>query len=544
MALDAGIITAQVSTKESELKDRTNRQDRDFKRWQLETTTKRDSLRDNDIDIVSNGLRTFADEVHSKLASADMTIAVRLAEAEGDDKRDDVGKLERLLQFAFEKGDERLISLLLPPLRDFTIWCASIRGWVAGRYLVRKEGNDVIFDLMPWDPRWVTYEVNKWRAYKTFRSREELEEDYKKKINIPLHWFNPFSKTPNNLAVIDYWKYEKKGATNAVVCNNTFLKEPKHYDISMPVLLMPIATSPLIRGLSQSEDENYGDSIFAPIRDISKKRDQFGSIIATHANLRAKQPLLHYHDAGIPEIKSTIQTADGVLNLVRGKQEIKPTPMEDIAPTVIEMFNWFEREFEKGSLPTVGINNPNPQSGTLQNLVQEARNIVFNPQLRLLNTYYAGICRLIEEQLISNGIKVDVQTIQDNKYYTTQVTPVDLKKPHIIKVEFSTGTPWSQMDKAQQAQMLRDLGLPIEWVWENILKIQDPKMLGDLAAIELFEHSPKGAKKKAAEALIRLRGDEVAAESLVRELDREETQEDMAIEQMAFGGEEEPPEGF
>ena len=236
MALEASVITAQVATKESELEDRTNRQDRDYARWQMETTNEKDGLRDNDIDIVSNGLRTFADEVHSKLASAEMTIAVRIAEAEGDDNRDDVGKLERLLQFALEKGDERLISLLYPPLRDFTIWCASIRGWVAGRFLVKKDGDDVVFDLMPWDPRWVTYEVGKWRAYKTFRSKDELEDEYKKKISISSHWFNPFSKTPDNLAVIDYWKYEKEGVTNAVVCNNTFLKEPKRHDSGVAVV--------------------------------------------------------------------------------------------------------------------------------------------------------------------------------------------------------------------------------------------------------------------------------------------------------------------
>ncbi len=531
---------------------RTNRQDRDFEDWNLSeapyqldynsTTKVITGVHSTDMTIISNSLRTFADEVHSKLASAEMQIAVRMAEAEGGDKRDDVGKLERLLQFAFEKGDERLISMLLPPLRDFTIWCASIRGWVAGRYLVYKSGDKVVFDLMPWDPRWVTYEVGKdgflWVAYTTFRSKEGLKYEYKKEGSQ-----SDGSQYENK--VIDFWEFVTPEKTrNSVIYNQEFVKKPKTYKMSMPVIVMPVATRPPVTGLG-SELGGYGESIFASIRGMNKSRNEFASIIATHAKILAKQPLLHYHDAGVAEIKSTVQYADGVLNLIKGKQEIQPTPMKEMSPTVVQIFNWMEERVERGSLPYTRVNAPQPQSGTLEGMVQEARNIVFNPQLRLLGTYFAEICRKLEEQMISQGIEVDVRTIQDNKYFETKITPVDLKKPHIIKVEFTTGTPASQMDKAQQAQMLRDLGLPEEWVWENILKIQDPKMLADLAAIELFEHSPKGAKKKAIEALIRLRGDEVGAESLVRELDREETQEEMALAQVAGQAEQAPPlEGF
>ena len=550
--MDAVQTTEMVDDKELELNERLTRMDEDFERWDLTepaylslggisfpSVSQTKTLvggHENDIRVVANTLRTFADEVHSKLASAEMQIMVRMAEAEGEDKRTDMAKLERLLMFAFEKADEWLIAQLLPPFRDQTIWCASIRGWVAGRFPVYKDGDNVTFGLFAYDPRWVTFNAGKngllWGNHKTFRSAADLENEY-----------NFTAKEELDNPVYDFWKLVEPGkVVNDVICDKVIRHSETLKMNSLPILIMPVATRPPVIGKGRSDIRGYGDSIFASVRGVNAVRNEFASIVATHANLLAKQPMINYKDDQGIEIKSTVYFAEGVINLPRGHNELVAAPMKEISPSVIQILNWLEDMVETATLPKTRVGSP-PQSGTLQNLIQEARNIVFNPQLRLLGTYYAGICRLIEEQLINNKIRVDVKTMQENKYFETKVTPVDLKEPHVIKVEFTTGSPWTQMDKAQQAQMLRDLGLPEGWIWENILKIQDPKGLADLAAIELFEHSPKGAMKRAVEALIETRGDVEGAQSLIRDLDRLETQENMAV-QPEVPVEEAPLEGF
>jgi len=537
---DASEITNKVKSKFDDFTDLHTRMDRDFSTWKL-VTSDYDIKIDNktkkhgsNINIISNDPRTNCDDIHSILSSSDRQISVRMAE-EGEDKRSDIGKLERLFEFLLQKGDERLVRLLLPPLKESLIWFSLVRGWAAGRFLTYMKDGNIIPDYMSLDPRWLVYSVGAeglaWTGYKTFRSKDELESDYEKVIKTP--WHMPW-ETEKNIEVIDYWKRLGKGKVgNCVVSSGQFLKETEVYDMtSMPILIMPVTTRPPVAGVDGTNElEGYGESTFASYRDINGVRNRFLSMVASWANLKSNQPLLNYTTSKGREIPaSAVFNVPGeVIELEMGEQKLEASPMQEIPSTVIGMLDFLNSRVERGMLPDVSMGSP-PPSGTLYNLVQERGNKIFNPQLRNLDYFYADICRLIEEQIISDKLKIKVKTEEKRKYYEFQVTPIDLKKPHIIKVEHTARTPWTQLDTAQQAQMLKQLGLPDGWIWENILKVQDPKLLADLAAIELFEHSPKGAMKRAVEALIETRGDIAAAQSLVEDMDRLQTQEEAVVQ--------------
>lgn len=519
---DATEITKKVETREGDFEARNTRMDSDFERWNLTekglptdydiTTKALTGAHETDVEIVSNDLRTYSDNVQAILSDAEMQIFVRMAEAEGEDKRDDIGKLERLFRFALAMADERLRRMLLPPLRESLIWYSLVRGWVAGRFLIWKDtSRNAIFDFLSLDPRWLTYEVGSeglmWTGYKTFRPGAALKAEY-----------NHDAKDKEDNPVIDYWKQLEKGKiSNAVICDETFLYGPKTYDmLSFPILVTPVATRPPITGSTGSEKGGYGDSIFAPARSINEIRNRFASIVATHANLLAKQPVINYYGKKGIQLKDTVYLAEAVLNLPAGENKLEPAPMKEISPTVVSIMNWLSEQMERATLPNIPVTTP-PPSGTLYNLVQEAGNRVFNPQLKNLSYFYADILRLTEEQLVSNKIKVDVRQEEKRKYFEVQVTPVDLKKPHMIKVEFTARTPWTQLDTYQIADMAKRLGLPDAFIHEYILKLPDPKGLGDLSAIELFEHSPKGAMLRAISALMKT-GRQDEAEDIMRDL--------------------------
>lgn len=526
MENDATEITKKIEEKEKDSSDLFDRMDEDFKLWDLVkvsypseyklTTKVPTGTHETDVEVVSNDPRTFSDKVQARLSDAEMQIIVRMAEAEGEDKREEIGKLERLFYFALDKGDEMLRTLLLPPLREQLIWYSLVRGWLAGRFLVYKgEGKDVIFDLKAWDPRWVTYEVGAngllWAAYKTFRSQASLLDEYD---------YEPKKKRDN--VVIDYWKFESEGKiSNAVICDKKFLKGPDEPDSlldlpSMPILIMPVATRPPIAGSLGGEAKGYGESVFAAIRGINTTRNKFASIAATHANILSKQPMINYYGEQGIQLHTTPYLAEAVINLPEGHNRLEAPQMKELSPTVVGILDWLSAQMERGTLPNVPIDKP-PPSGTLYNLVQEAGNKVFNPQLKNLSYFYADICRLIEEQLITGKLNVKVKQEEKRKYYETQVKPVDLKRSHVIRVEFTARTPWTQLDTYQVADMAKRLGLPDAFIHEYILKLPDPKGLADLSAIEMAEHSPKLAMVRAIEALMKA-GREDEAEQVMQDL--------------------------
>ncbi|MBU1082424.1 MAG: hypothetical protein KKB59_18205 [Spirochaetes bacterium] len=542
MEKDASKIISKVATKEAEFKARFERMDNDFDIWDevtslndkaIDKTTKRHA---SDIEIISNDLRLHADGVQSIISASEMQVRVFMAEAEGEDKSDDIGKLERLFRFAQEEADKRLIKLLLPPMRETIIWCSAIRGWTAARILVEKgEKGSVIFNLMPLDPRWLTYEVGAdgllWTAYKTFRSRDSINSEYNEGVG-DTPWWKSLGKNESDLEVIDYWAYEGKGEmANAVVCDNQWLKEPETYDMrSMPIIIIPVATRPSITTISNSKERavaGYGDSIFAPIRVINGLRNRYASMVATHADKLARQPLINYKDGQGRELNFQTNVPGSVIELEMGHNKLEPSPMKEISPTTIGMLDWLTNQVESALLPRVDIGRP-PPSGTLYSLVQETGNRVLNPQLQNIETFYAEMFRLIEEQLIDGGIRVNVKQENERKYFETKVTPVDLKKPHIIEVTFTARTPYEQLETAQIADMLQRAGIPQRWIWEHIYKFSDPKLMEDLAVMEIYEHSPQGMQKRIVEVLMD-KGYVFEAKKLIAQMDTMEAQEQGVI---------------
>lgn len=497
---------------------RFKRMDNDFKLWDMVDVKYEEGP--TAINVTSNSPRTFADNVQTKLSAADRQISIRMAEKEGEDKRDDIAKLERLLEFAFETADKRLVGMLMPVLRDYLIWTAIIRGWDAARILVYKSGKDVIFDFTPLDPRWLVFDVGgdglTMTSYKTFRSKDDLSNAYPN--------FKPSGKE-DSLPVYERWWSKSGEIWNAVACEDTFLIKPKLYNLpSLPILIMPVATRPMVITGGEAKTERYGDSIYAPNRTIYPLKDKFASMWFTHAKLLYKQPLFNYYKSGgMTNIEDTILEPERIIDIPADTNEIVASPLQEVSPTLVNAMNLVRMWEEQGSLPALELTSP-PASGTALGIIEEARSRIFGPQLRLLDRFYTAMCYMIEEQLLEGKIKVDVKSEIERKYYEVTVTPIDLKKPHIIKVEHTSTSAWSELATLTKAEMAKRLGWPDEFVWEHICKIPDPKGLADMAAVEVAEHSPMFAMKRAIEILLDQRRKE-DAELVMRNMYNLEMQE-------------------
>jgi len=515
-----------------------SRMDSDFDMWKLKNESSGISydhatkvlkgIRDTDIHFTSNNPRSFADHVCARLSQADMQIIIRMAEKEGKDRRDDIAKLERLMAFAFDKADERLTTMLmLPPLRDFLIWCGAIRGRMAARVLVYKDGDNLIFDFLPLDPRFIRYAINskgiQWISYKTFRSAEAIRNEYGKE-----------PKQKQNNEVTDYWEFVKEGnVRNSVICEKEFLRDKKKYKLNRaPVIYLTVVGQPPVGDSSGVDMTMSGESIYAPVRDIYKFENDMISMWASHANLLFKQPMINYFQEGGVQLNTNAYMADAVINLPADKNKLDVSPMKEISPTLINLVGYIGALRQRATLADIefGELRNYPLSGTAINELQQSRDKVFGPLIKTLNTCYSSICNMVEEQIKEGGIEVDVKTELDHKFFQVKVKPTDLAEAHVIRVEFAARTPWNQLDSYQIADMAKRLGLPDEFIWEYILKLPDPKGIVDQVAIEMAEHSPNLIRLRAIKQMLII-GREDEAKSLMEELYKEWQEQEMAVQQ-------------
>lgn len=492
---------------------RFNRMDEGYKLWDLTEVVY--DKHANSINITSNDPRKLADWLHSKLTSAEMQIIIRMAEVTGEDKRDDISKLERLHSFLLYMADRRLKGIRSPTLREYFAWSGPVRGWIAARILMERpktRGGNVISNITPLDPRWLAYEEGEEGSigYKTFRSRQDLKAKYNFEPHKP--WYNFFGVDKEKpLEVIEFWEYLEQGKfAYSSVCDDTFLirDEPKIFNLkSMPILIKPVTLRPPIVGNIGNEFARYGDDIFAPNRGMYLVKNKLLSLWATHANKLARSPLVNYYGPTKELLDSdAFNVAGGVINLPKGENELLEVPMKEISATLVNMVQWADDEIQQGGVPDVvyGQVESGPWSGTSLGVLREAANKVLGPQIRTLQAFYSSMCEMIEEQLLDNKQDVTIKSELDKKYYEVKVTPVDLGQPHITRVEFTATTPWEQLDSLQQADMAQALDLPLEFIWEHMLKLQDPKGLSVLKAIEIAEHSPEFQMLKAIRGYIKL----------------------------------------
>jgi hypothetical protein len=444
-----------------------------------------------------------------------------MVEKQGKDRRDDIAKLERLIAFALDKADERLTNvLLLPPMLDYLLWSAMIRGRLAARVLVEHDGENVTFDFLPLDPRHILYELGKdgfrWIAYRTYRSASAIMDEYGKEVG---------NKESNE--VIDYWRCDRpKEYTNLRMCKGDLLMEPVSYELpSMPILYLLVPSVPPIAD-SSGKVINNGDSIYAGAREIYKFEDDLISMWASHAKLLKEQPIINYYDDEGKQLTTTTFHAEDIINVPMGHNKLEASPVKEISNTLVNLLGMIGSLRQRVTLPDIEFGELRnfPLSGTAINELKESRDKVFGPIVRALNIFYTNIAYQIEQQMLAKKMVATVETEKDKKYYAVKVGPVDLQEAHIVRVEFISQTPWEQMDTAALADMLKRQGFPDLWIWENIYKVQDPKGMEDQVAVEVAEHSPTLMRLKAiAQFLKQERRDEAMV--LIQELHNEYLQQ-------------------
>lgn len=477
----------QIREKEEEWSDLWARMDNDYERWTVsgDVTYYRKSYDTHAgmINIILPDPRSYADELQKGLVRSDRTISIFMGELEGSDERDNISKLERLFEFCLERADNRLLRRGLLRLKSSVVWYGMLRGRMAARIVNWIDGkNGLVADYLPLDPRWLTYEYDadglKWVNYKTFRTAEDLKNAYNFPVNKKVS------------AVNDYYLRQGDKIVNLLMTDKELIKKNIHKMSEIPIIITPISTRPPISDHGGARIVGFGDSIYADVRELIDIRNKIASLFASWVNLNANMPYKHFRGDSGTDIENLISYPGATWNL-GPNEDIVPIEQKDISNVVLPFLGMLDAQWQRGSAPYVVFGDIEmPSSGTAISELKEAEEKAYFLCLEALDAFYTQLCYMTERQIVEGGLKFEIEGVKDKKLYSDKITPVDIKRPHVIKVTHTIRSKFGELQDYQIAQMAEMLGLSKETIYEKILKLQDPKREKELAAIEILEQHP------------------------------------------------------
>ncbi len=487
--MEAHEVVKTVTSRENDVSwtERTTRMDADYDIWSNVPTE--EDTHQGIINITTPDFRSFADELQKGLVRSERNLSIYMAEKEGSDERDNISMLERLFIYCFDKADLFLLMKGLIPLKDQLAWFGMIRGEMAVRMLNRRDKKGFIPDYLPPDPRWLTYQYGKngleWVNSKTFRSADDLRANYNLDI--------PARGDGQGTEFYDYWDIQNGKVVNTLVSQNQVLKEDKYELKTIPFLIVPIATRPQVVDRSGLRSAGHGDSIYAAVRGFVPVINKMLTLRATWANRLAHAPLDYMKaDANDDDItdKDLYTEIGAVINRPPGSS-LGRIPLPEISQTLMTLSGELSAQRQRATAPNVVFGDVvMPSSGTAISELKEAEEKAYFLSLTALDTIYTRMCYMIEEQILDQKLKFPIDGVKDGKFYEDKITPVDIKRAHIIKTEHTIRSRFGTLQAMETGQMARTLDLPWEYIYEEILKIQDPKRLMELKETEDMNQDP------------------------------------------------------
>lgn len=487
---DAAFVISRTKDKEVEpdWSQLSERQDNDYGIWRNKAT-ETDKHKET-INITCPDPRSYADELQKGLVRSDRSINIRVGELEGSDERDSISRLERLFDFLFGRADLYLRNKGLTSLKNSNIWYSMIRGFSSDRILVYLDNGNLVVDMMPLDPRWLTYEYGEdglsWVTYKTFRTKSELKGTYGSKYGLD----------KDIAEVYDCWEWnaKKKIATNGVACAGEWLKAPKPYKMRrLPILIVPVGTRPVVTDEEGIRRAGFGDSIYAASRELVPIKNKSLTMWATWANILAHIPLIHETQDGSKEIILFQGRQEAIIDIPPG-DKLYALDLPEVSATLVNLVGQIDAMYQRAMGPHIVFGQSSftqPPSGTAIDLMTEGMDKAYFPYLTNLDSIYTDMCYMIEEQLIDGGLKFEIDGLgKDNRYYKDEITPVDVKRPHLIEVKHTVQSEYGAMQDLQKAQMAKELGIADETWLEKYLKFQDVKSEIALSDFQIVRKDP------------------------------------------------------
>ena len=448
----------------------------------------------------SNEPQTFADKVIGWITSAEMTVRVPHDGAD-QELRTKHDEKERFLIGILKSADERLCSLMMPPLRDQLAWYSAIRGWYAGRALLAKRDDGSTYvDITPWDPLHTYWGLGpeglEWACYKMIKTKDQIFAQY----NVKVDWDTP--QTAEGCFVYDF--YDKEMNTIVIYNGNTnnpltrvVKKQTRHGASKVPVFLGPVGATPLIVGLANTSITDtvadMGESVFRSTRELYPKHNLMMSTMLELTARSRRQGLKVRSRDGTKTLDEDPYLEGSEISLAHG-EEVEPLGLLEVAKETGAFMGLVAGELQRGSLPhSVYGEVPFQLSGYAINTLRQGVDTVVGKYLRSIEKAYRMIFNIISDQYSSGSYKaMEVSGMDKNRtYFSQEITPDVIKGSGSPEVHLIGQLPQDDMTKFSMAQIAREGPTPLlsdRAIRDRILAIQDADQMDDAIKEQLAEN--------------------------------------------------------
>lgn len=448
-------LLTEVKKKEDALEPLHTRQDNDMKLYYLEAFVLKDSNKKKipDADSVTlNDPRTYADRVISLLGGAKRRFNVK-----GEEKL--VRNVETFLNDLYVMNDESLALQMLESLEFHLDFFSTLRGWVAARVLMLKDGDTLIPEIVPLDPRWCAWDAGKyglnWGSYRMRMSPKRIEEEYDKTV--------PGTKDRDIRCV---WTQEDY----VVFMDKTEIRKIPHKLGHCPIVVVPVPTHPSTFSESAETIKYQGEGIYAPNRDVYAKLNDFASVWATVNKMSFLSPVGFSSPQG-RDMKDRPYGIGIVVNLLEGEKFVE-IPTKEISASAQNLFGVMMGNAQRGSLPNVEYGQLAQElSAVAIAKLQEPRNMATLPRLKAKSSLLKRASRLAISQAISEGYKVDLPKDTDG----LEFEPKNFEGKFQIAVDYHAVSPEQNVANYTIAQVAKAVGLSDRTIFADILNLEDPE---------------------------------------------------------------------
>ena len=455
-----------VSDKEVDLKPRFDRMDIDRDLYHLTPFKLQDRHgreAPNVKNVTLNDPLVFANYIRSVIQGAENTPIVQSLTAKNKVKDKETSLIERFLVDLWAMATQRSkeLNLEIAGLDAFFVEQLVIRGWLVARYLSWKEGEDFVPDLIPFDARYVTYEIGKkgwdWVAYKTKRSKAKIDALYSREI----------IGTDATVTVFYDDEYER------TFLEKDLIKEWRHDEGYVPFIIQPSYSGSMLMDSNNEATKRRGESIFAADREIFEVMNENATVFNTVAGFQFKPPLQYFGEDGEkaePEIPDW-GSLEGVVTPVSG-EGYKAMPLQDLHRAALQNFSILEQRKQWGSLPAIMFGSLTfPMSAIGIQRLSTFQDQLYSPRLDALKAFKQAIAEMAIKQYVAKKINAEV----GRKGHKTKYKWQDIKKAEDCEIIYlySLVSPEQNIANVSLAAAMGDL-VSYDYKRREIVKLKNP----------------------------------------------------------------------